>query len=72
MTIMVQMKMMCIGLEKQKLRYEWPVVTDVDPSVFLNGQELRVIGEYVDPATFGEWDAYAESVAGAMFTDWEW
>ena len=44
-------------------------MTDVDPSGFLNGQELRVIGKYVDPATFGKWDAYAESVAGATFTD---
>ena len=30
MTIMIQMKMMCIGLEKRKLRYERPVVTYVD------------------------------------------
>ena len=56
-------------LEKRKLRYERPVVADLDPSRFLNGQELRVIGKYVDPDTFGEWDTYAESVAGAMFTD---
>ena len=56
-------------LEKRKLRYERPSVTDLDPSGFLNGQELRVIGEHVDPDTFDEWDTYEESVAGAMFMD---